>query len=157
MSSVKSLISLATNCCCTLTERVKVNCTDWLIFAMQTHCAYREVRSELPVRTLRRCKQSALCVSYIRLQLTVKTSAVSLILLIIEEGRARSNHFAVLRSGCPRSIISSGQQMELKKSHFQFRVILRPTVSRPVCPGIRPPLGTREQFIFFYDFRFSRR
>jgi hypothetical protein len=28
------------------------------------------------------------------------------------------------------------------------KVILLPTVSRPVCPGVRPPSGIRDQFFF---------
>jgi hypothetical protein len=30
----------------------------------------------------------------------------------------------------------------------EVKVILRPTVNRPVCPGIRPPTGTRKQIFF---------
>jgi hypothetical protein len=31
---------------------------------------------------------------------------------------------------------------------------LRPTVSRPVCPGVRGPSGTRDQFIFLLGISF---
>jgi hypothetical protein len=43
-------------------------------------------------------------------------------------------------------------------SQVKVKVIIRPAVSRPVCPGIRPQSGTRDQFLFqFRDniFRYS--
>jgi hypothetical protein len=44
---------------------------------------------------------------------------------------------------------SQGTQIELRVDLVsKVRVILRPTVIRPVCPGIRPPSGTRDQFFF---------
>jgi hypothetical protein len=33
-------------------------------------------------------------------------------------------------------------------------VNLRPTVSRPVCPGVRHPSGTRDQFFFLLEISF---
>jgi hypothetical protein len=33
----------------------------------------------------------------------------------------------------------------------KVKVILRPTVSRPVCPGVRHPSGTRDQFFFLLE------
>jgi hypothetical protein len=36
------------------------------------------------------------------------------------------------------------------------KVILRPTVSRPVCPGVRRPSGTRDQFFFLLQIFFRQ-
>jgi hypothetical protein len=39
---------------------------------------------------------------------------------------------------------------------FKVKVILRPTVSRPVRLGVRPPSGTRHQFFFFLEIVFRQ-
>jgi hypothetical protein len=35
-------------------------------------------------------------------------------------------------------------------THVKVKVILRTTVSRPACPGVRPPSGSRDQFFFHF-------
>jgi hypothetical protein len=40
--------------------------------------------------------------------------------------------------------------IELVKYKFIAKVILRPAISRSVFPGIRPPSGTRDQFLFIF-------
>jgi hypothetical protein len=43
----------------------------------------------------------------------------------------------------------------LEAKHFyEVEVTLRPTVSRPVCPGVRRPSGTRDQFFFLLEISF---
>jgi hypothetical protein len=37
-----------------------------------------------------------------------------------------------------------------------YSVNLRPTVSRPVCPGVRRPSGTRYQFFFLLEISFRQ-
>jgi hypothetical protein len=39
----------------------------------------------------------------------------------------------------------------LSSEAFEFEVKLRPTVSRPVCLGVRRPSGTRDQFYFLLE------
>jgi hypothetical protein len=39
---------------------------------------------------------------------------------------------------------------------FAVAVNLRPTVSRPVCPGVRRPSGTHDQFFFLLEISFRR-
>jgi hypothetical protein len=38
----------------------------------------------------------------------------------------------------------------------QVEVNLRPTVSRPVCPGVRRPSGTCDQFFFLLEISFKQ-
>jgi hypothetical protein len=38
----------------------------------------------------------------------------------------------------------------------EVEVNLRPTVSRPVCPGVRRPFGTRDQFFFLLEISFGQ-
>jgi hypothetical protein len=38
----------------------------------------------------------------------------------------------------------------------EIEVNLRPTVSRPVCPGVRRPSGTRDQFFFVLEIFFRQ-
>jgi hypothetical protein len=49
------------------------------------------------------------------------------------------------------------QIASLRSNSFsrQSQVILRPTVSQPVCPGVRPPSGTCNQFFFSLAWKFS--
>jgi hypothetical protein len=44
--------------------------------------------------------------------------------------------------------VSAGRKLDARLSHGQVRVkiLLLTTVSRPVCPGITPPYGTRNGF-----------
>jgi hypothetical protein len=39
---------------------------------------------------------------------------------------------------------------------IEVEVNLRPTVSRPVCPGARHPSGTRDQFFFLLEISFRQ-
>jgi hypothetical protein len=39
---------------------------------------------------------------------------------------------------------------------FEVEVNLRPTVSRPACPGVRRPSGTRDQFFFLLEIYFRQ-
>jgi hypothetical protein len=39
---------------------------------------------------------------------------------------------------------------------LEVEVTLRPTVSRPVCPGVRRPSGTRDQFYFLLEIFFRQ-
>jgi hypothetical protein len=41
-------------------------------------------------------------------------------------------------------------------SYVEVAVNLRPTVSRPVCPGVRRPSGTRDQFCFLVEISFRQ-
>jgi hypothetical protein len=50
----------------------------------------------------------------------------------------------LLSSGTPVLIRATRRNMPEDDVHL----ILRPMVSRPVCPGVRPPSGTRYQFFF---------
>jgi hypothetical protein len=38
----------------------------------------------------------------------------------------------------------------------EVEVNLRPTVSRPVCPGVRRPSGTRDQYLFILEISFRQ-
>jgi hypothetical protein len=42
----------------------------------------------------------------------------------------------------------------LLKWDIKVEVNLRPTVSRPVCPGVRSTSGTRDQFFFLLEISF---
>jgi hypothetical protein len=44
---------------------------------------------------------------------------------------------------------------EIHKVKVKVKVILRPTVSRPVHLGVRPPSGDRDQFFFLLEIFFS--
>jgi hypothetical protein len=45
--------------------------------------------------------------------------------------------------------------IEISQVYFlPIKVILRPTVSRLVCPGIRPPSGTCDQFLFLFHINY---
>jgi hypothetical protein len=50
--------------------------------------------------------------------------------------------------GTPVTAWAMAQQTELTK--VKVKVILRPMVNWPVCPGIRPPSGTCNQFRFVF-------
>jgi hypothetical protein len=43
------------------------------------------------------------------------------------------------------------QPSSTRCSTSQVKVILRPTVSQPLCPGVRQPSGTGHQFFFFHS------
>jgi hypothetical protein len=40
--------------------------------------------------------------------------------------------------------------------HIEAKVNLRPTVSRPVCPGVRRPSGIRDQIFFLPEISFRQ-
>jgi hypothetical protein len=49
----------------------------------------------------------------------------------------------------PRNNNSFDVECSVLKDKIEAKVILQPTVSRPVCPGIRTPSGVQDLEIFF--------
>jgi hypothetical protein len=47
-----------------------------------------------------------------------------------------------------------GWKRMVKVGEVEVEVNLPPTVSRPVCFGVRPPSGTRDQFVFLLEIFF---
>jgi hypothetical protein len=60
----------------------------------------------------------------------------------------------VFRGAHCRHLHVSGSSILL--SHVEVEVTLRPTVSRPVSLGVRPPFGTRDQFFFLLEISFRQ-
>jgi hypothetical protein len=56
------------------------------------------------------------------------------------------------KQGCPN--IPPGTGFCLCRLEVKVEVNLRPTVSRPVCLGVRRPSGTRDQFFFLLEISF---
>jgi hypothetical protein len=55
--------------------------------------------------------------------------------------------------------VSQGERSifwEVTLSVIAVAVNLRPTVSRPVCPGVRRPSGTCDQFFFLFEISFRQ-
>jgi hypothetical protein len=48
------------------------------------------------------------------------------------------------------------QLCSLQHREIKVKVIIRPTVSRPVCPGVRPLSGARDQFFFLLEIVFTK-
>jgi hypothetical protein len=55
-----------------------------------------------------------------------------------------------------RNIRSLAGRRYVWKCSYEVEVSLRPTVSRPVCPGVRRPSGTRDQFFFLLEISFRQ-
>jgi hypothetical protein len=49
----------------------------------------------------------------------------------------------------PKALVSTLEQVKIQ---VKLKVPLRPTVSRPVCPGVRPPSGPMTNFSFSLKF-----
>jgi hypothetical protein len=52
----------------------------------------------------------------------------------------------------------SHNRMQLTQTEVEVEVVvnLRPTVSPPICPGVRRPSGTRDQFFFLLEISFRQ-
>jgi hypothetical protein len=58
---------------------------------------------------------------------------------------------------CSQSLCRpSYRSWHIVEVEIEVEVNLRPTVSRPVCPGVRRPSGTRDQFFFLSEFSFRQ-
>jgi hypothetical protein len=67
------------------------------------------------------------------------------------------------KSCCPRWPVRSARTFEIfhvtikrVTTKVKVEVNLRPTVSRPVCLGVRRPSGTRDQFFFLFEISFRQ-
>jgi hypothetical protein len=47
--------------------------------------------------------------------------------------------------------VGEGIKMRVRQGLHEVEINLRPTVSRPVCPGVGRPSGTRDQFFFLLE------
>jgi hypothetical protein len=55
-----------------------------------------------------------------------------------------------------RSYSKQSWHINLNEKMAVVEVTLRPTVSRPVCPGVRRPSGTSDQFFFLLEIFFRQ-
>jgi hypothetical protein len=55
-----------------------------------------------------------------------------------------------------RNVLNEGRPHFQLPTIVEVEVNLRPTVSRPVCPGERRPSGTRDQFFFLLEISFRQ-
>jgi hypothetical protein len=55
-----------------------------------------------------------------------------------------------------RFMIYLNTEFETLEVEVEVEVNLRPTISRPFCPGVRRPSGTRDQFFFLLEISFRQ-
>jgi hypothetical protein len=65
--------------------------------------------------------------------------------------RSKTTHNTNITEECAAAV-----RVNRTKFEIEVEVNLRPTVGRPICPGVRHPSGTRDQFFFLLEISFRQ-